>query len=192
MEPSLAHVTIVPVPARADEEPECPPRPARRRWPWVVGAGIVLTGGAAFTFLTSPRSETDFVGVADTLRKELPIDRLSAVAGLPLTQSPDPPDSASCTLVGAVPGDGTVPDWQTSLRFAMATWNNVDHTGGSLFDSGGIEGVGWKEVTDRDGYYSAKIISLPGNKSASVTITSSQQNFGAAALAVALLDEWLV
>lgn len=164
----------------------------RRRWPWVVGAGIVLVAGAAFTFLTSPRSDTDFVGVADTLCKELRIDRLSALAGLELTQSADPPDPASCTLVGDVPGNGPVPDGQTFVRFAMATGNNVDQTGGSLFDSGGIEGVGWKEVTDRDGYYSAKIISLPGNKSASVTITSSQQNFGDPAMAVALLNEWLV
>jgi len=164
----------------------------RRRWPWVVGAGIVLIAGAAFTFLTSPRSDTDFVGVADTLCKELRIDRLSAVAGLTLTESADPPDSASCTLVGDVPGDGTVPDGQTFLRFAMATGNSVDQTGGSLFDSDGIDGVGWKEVIDQDGFYSAKIISLPGNKSASVTITSEQSNFGDAAMAVALLNEWLV
>lgn len=154
----------------------------RRRWPWVVGAGVVLAGGAAFSFLTSPRSDTDFVGVADTLCKELRIDRLSAVAGVPLTQSADPPDSSSCTLVGPVPGDGAVPDGQAFLRFAI----------GSLFDSAGIDGVGWKEVIDQDGFYSAKIISLPGNKSASVTITSAQSNFGDAALAVALLNEWLV
>lgn len=164
----------------------------RRRWPWVVGAGFVLAGGAAFSFLTSPRSDTDFVGVADTLCKELRIDRLSAVAGVSLTQSADPPDSSSCTLVGPVPGDGRVPDGQAFLRFAMATGNTVDQTGGSLFDSGGIDGVGWKEVIDQDGFYSAKIISLPGNKSASVTITSEQSNFGDATLAVALLNEWLV
>ena len=84
------------------------PTPGRRRhWPWVLGAGVVLAGGAAFSFRTSPRSDTDFVGVADTLGKELRIDRLSAVAGIPLAQSDDPIDSASCTLVGPVPGDGT-------------------------------------------------------------------------------------
>lgn len=47
-------------------------------------------------------------------------------------------------------------------------------------------------MIDQDGFYSAKIISLPGTMSASVTITSEQSNFGDAALAVALLNEWLV
>lgn len=164
----------------------------RRRWPWVVGAGVVLAGGAAFTFLTSPRSDTDFVGVADTLCQELRIDRLSAVAGVPLTRSADPADSSSCTLVGPVPGDGAVPDGQAFLRFSMATGDNVEFTGGSLFDSGGIDGVGWKKVTDNAGFYAAQITSLAGNKKASVTITSAQSNFGDAALAVALLNEWLV
>lgn len=164
----------------------------RRRWPWLVGAGVVLAGGAALSFLTGPRSDTDFIGVADTLCKELRVDRLSAVAGIPLTPSTDPPDPATCTLVGPVPGDGTVPDGKAVLRFAMATGNNVNFTGGSLFGAGGIEGIGWTEVTDWDGYYSAKIISLPGSKSAEVTITSSQQNFGDAGMSVALLNEWLV
>jgi len=169
------------------------PTPGRRRhWPWVLGAGVVLAGGAAFSFRTSPRSDTDFVGVADTLGKELRIDRLSAVAGIPLAQSDDPIDSASCTLVGPVPGDGTVPDGQAFVRFAMATGNSVNFTGGSLFGAGGIEGIGWKEATAGDGYYTAKIISLPGNKSAEVAISSSQANFGDAAMASALLNEWLV
>lgn len=164
----------------------------RRRWPWVLGAGVVIAAGAAFSFLTGPRSDTDFVGVADTLCKELRIDRLSAVAGIPLTPSADPPDPSSWTLVGPVPGDGTVPDGQAILRFSMATGNNVNFRGGSLFGGGGIEGIGWKEVNDWDGYLSAKIISLPGNKSAEVTISSSQVNFGDAEMAVAQLNEWLV
>lgn len=37
----------------------------------------------------------------------------------------------------------------------------------------------------------AKIISLFGNSSAQVSITSQQTDFGDAALAVALLNEWL-
>jgi hypothetical protein len=165
----------------------------RRRWPWVLGAGVVIAAGAAFSFLTSPRSDTDFVGVADTLCKELRIDRLSAVADIPLTQSADHPiDSASCTLVGPVPAEGRMPEGQAILRFSIATGNTVNFTGGSLFGAGGIEGIGWKEVTDLDGFSSAKIISLPGNKSAEVTITSSQANFGDAAMAVALLNQWLV
>lgn len=165
----------------------------RRRWPWVVGTAVLLAGAAAFTFLTSPRSDTDFVGVADTLCKELRIDRLSGVAGIPLTQSADEPvDAASCTLVGPVPGDDRLPDGQAFLRFSMATGDNVEFTGGSLFDAGGIEGVGWKKVTDNGGFYSAQITSLAGNKKATVTITSAQSNFGNAALAVALLNEWLV
>ncbi len=168
------------------------PDARHRRWPWLLGAGVVLVGGAAFSFLTAPRSDTDFVGVADTLCRELRIDRLSAVAGIALTPSSDPPDSASCTLVGPVPADGTVPEGQAVLRFAMATGDNVNFTGGSLWGAGGIDGIGWKEVVDWDGRYTAKIISLPGNKSAEVTISSSQSNFGDVAMAVALLNEWLV
>ena len=75
----------------------------RRRWPWVLGAGLVLAGGAAFTLVTSPRSDTDFVGVADSLCDELRIERLSAVAGLTLVPEADRSDSSICLLVGDRP-----------------------------------------------------------------------------------------
>lgn len=160
----------------------------RRRWPWVLGAALVLAGGAAFTLVTSPRSDTDFVGVADSLCDELRIERLSAVAGLTLVPEADRSDSSTCLLVG------DRPEGQAFVGFRMATGNGVDTSSPYAWnaDASGIEGVGWKAAGQWPDFSRARIISLLGNKSASVTIDSENSDFGDAPLAIALLNEWLV
>ncbi|ACV81074.1 hypothetical protein [Nakamurella multipartita] len=167
-------------------EPAPGNRPRRRRWPWVVTAVVALAGAAVFTLLTSPRSDTDFVGVADTLCDELRIERLSAVAGVPLTPSPES-TSTTCLLVA------DRPQGQAWLSFRMATFNNVDTSSpyGWNADASGIEGLGWKAAGQWPDLSQARIISLFGNKSAAVTIDSANNDFGDAAMAVALLNEWL-
>lgn len=164
------------------------PSGRRRRWPWVLGTGLVLAAGAAFTFLTSPRSDTDFVGIADTLCDELRIDRLSAVAGVPLVPQLDQSDSVTCMT------HGEHPDGQVRIRFAMATGNNV--TTSPLFgeeaDASAIDGFGWKSAAELPGRSSARILSIAGNKSATVTVESANNHFGDAPMAIALLNEWLV
>lgn len=165
-----------------------PPSGRRRRWPWVMGVGLVLAGGVAFTFFTSPRSDTDFVGVADTLCDELRIDRLSAVAGVTLVPQMDQSDSSTCSTYGERA------EGQARIRFHMATGNNVDTSAPYAWnaDASGIDGIGWKSAGQWPDFSRARIVSLLGNKLASVTVDSENNNYGDAALAVALLNEWLV
>lgn len=160
----------------------------RRRWPWVLGTAVALAGGAAFAFFTSPRSDTDFIGVADTLCDELRIDRLSAVAGVTLVPQLDQSDSSTCMTYGERA------EGQARVRFAMTTGNNVE--AGPLFgestDASAIEGFGRKSAAETPQRSSARILSLLGNKAATVTIESASNEYGDAALAIALLNEWLV
>lgn len=160
----------------------------RRRWPWVLGAAMVLAGAAGFALLTSPRSDTDFVGIADSLCDELRIDRLSAVAGVALVPQPDSSSSANCLLAGELP------EGQARIDFRMVTGNNVDSSSPYAWnaDASGIDGTVWKAAGQWSDFSRARIISLLGNKSASVTVDSEQGTFGDAALAIALLNEWLV
>jgi hypothetical protein len=167
------------------------PAPRRHwgRWTLVLlAAGAVLVAGAV-NFLLAPRSDTDFVGVATTLCDELRPDRLSTVVGFPLTVSPAIPGaSMHCTLEGPTP-TGTA--W---IRFSMATNQNVEFP--SIWawnsDTSGMDGIGWKYAGEFGGTSGARIVSAFGNSSATVSITSQQSDFGNAALAVALLNEWLV
>lgn len=165
-----------------------PPSGRRRRWPWVMGAVLVLAAGAAFTLFTSPRSDTDFVGIADTLCDELRIDRLSAVAGVTLVPQSDQSNSSTCMAYGERA------EGQARIRFRMATGNNVDTSSPYAWnaDASGIDGIGWKSAGQWPDFAQARIVSLLGNKSAAVTVDSEHNNYGDAALAVALLNEWLV
>ena len=75
----------------------------------------------------------------------------------------------------------------------MATNHNVEFP--SIWawngDTSGMDDIGWKCAGQLQGMSAAKIISLFGNSSAQVSIASQQTDFGDAALAVALLNEWL-